>query len=282
MVDAAELVDFRRPMLGADSLLVAVSQSGESAEVVRLVQALHSDPNRPRVLSVTNGLNNSLAQSADLALDTRAGTEVGPSTLTFGAAMAILSAMALVAAGEAPETTVTKVQTAADLAAATADKLLQRQPELTRELREWLGDHSVLALLGRGSARAATEMGALLLKEAARFPAESFETAQFRHGPLELAGPQAAVAIVATEAMTTDLDQRLAHDLAEHGTTVMMISPDGAGPAQAVRVAAGRLERSLAAAVAVVPFQLLAGALAGERGYEPCALERASKVTARE
>jgi glutamine---fructose-6-phosphate transaminase (isomerizing) len=125
-------------------------------------------------------------------------------------------------------------------------------------------------------------MGALLLKEAGRFPAESLEAAQFRHGPLELTGPQAAVAIVATETATSDLDQRLASELDRDGTAVLVISRDGSGPETAVRVGVGQLERSLAPAVAVIPFQFLAGALAGERGYEPCALERASKVTTRE
>jgi len=282
MVDAAELVDFRRPMLSPETLLVAVSQSGKTAEVVRLIQTLRTEANRPQVLSVTNGLTNELARGSDLTLDTRAGPELGPSSLTFGAALVTLSALALVAAGESAESAAAKIQVAADQAAAAAENLLRRQRELTLELRGWLGDHSVLALLGRGSARAATEMGALLLKEAARFPAESLETAQFRHGPLELSGPETTVAIVATETTTTDLDQALADELVEAGTTVLVISPDGTGPDAAMRVASGQLERSLAPAVAVIPFQLLAGALAGERGLDPCALKRASKVTSRE
>ena len=66
-------------------------------------------------------------------------------------------------------------------------------------------------------------MAALLLKEAARFPAESFEAGQFRHGPLELAGPGLAVAILATEPATRALDQQLATDLAGTGAAVLLI-----------------------------------------------------------
>ncbi|HUY25464.1 MAG TPA: SIS domain-containing protein [Candidatus Saccharimonadales bacterium] len=58
MADAAELVDFRRPTLLSNTLLVALSQSGESAEVVRLVRTLRSQPTAPQVVSVTNGLDN--------------------------------------------------------------------------------------------------------------------------------------------------------------------------------------------------------------------------------
>jgi glucosamine--fructose-6-phosphate aminotransferase (isomerizing) len=282
MADAAELVDFRLPTLLANTLLVAVSQSGESAEVVRLVDTLRSQASRPQIISVTNGLENPLAVGADLAFDTRAGDELGPSTLTFGNALVILSALTLVLAGEAPESAVASTHEAADQAAVAAETLLSAHPQITRDLRAWLGDHSVLALLGRGSARAATEMGSLLLKEAARFPAESLETAQFRHGPLELAGPQAAVAIVATESATSERDERLAQQLSEDGTAVLVISPEGSGPSSALRISTGHLPRTLLPAVSVIPFQLLAGALAGERGYEPCALERATKVTSYE
>lgn len=282
MADAAELVDFRRPTLLPNTILVAVSQSGESAEVVRLVRTLRSQPTGPQVVSVTNGLDNPLAAEADLAFDTRAGDELGPSTLTFGNALVVLSALTLVLAGDTAESAVESTRRSTDQASTAAETLLSSHPQLTGELRSWLGDHAVLALLGRGSDRAATEMGSLLLKEAARFPAESLETAQFRHGPLELAGPQTAVAIVATELATSERDQRLAEQLSEGGTAVLVISPEGSGPSLAQRLSTGQVERMLSPAVSVIPFQLLAGALAGERGYEPCALERASKVTAYE
>src|SRR5205085_2617679 len=82
MVDAAELLHFRRPMLDGRSVLIAVTQSGESAEVVRLVED-EWPAGRPLVVSVTNGVDNPVAGRADVALDTRAGTELGPSTMTF-------------------------------------------------------------------------------------------------------------------------------------------------------------------------------------------------------
>ena len=102
MVDTAELVHFRRPILDARSLLVVVSQSGQSAEVVRLVRESAWPSGRPTVVSVANGTDNPLADAADLALDTRAGTELGPSTVTFAAAMVALSALTGVLSGETP------------------------------------------------------------------------------------------------------------------------------------------------------------------------------------
>ena len=79
-------------------------------------------------------------------------------------------------------------------------------------------------------------MGALTLKEAARFPAESLQAAQFRHGPLELAGPTLAVMVVATEPATRELELRLAGELAEAGAAVLVISQDGEAPDGALPV----------------------------------------------
>ena len=60
-------------------------------------------------------------------------------------------------------------------------------------------------------------MGALTLKEAVGLPIESLQTAQFRHGPLELAGPDLAAIVIATEPETRDLDVGLAGELVALG-----------------------------------------------------------------
>ena len=74
MLDAAELLHFRTPILEHDALLVAVSQSGESAEVVRTVDRVRTGDTPPVVVAVTNGTENTLARAADHVLDTRPAT----------------------------------------------------------------------------------------------------------------------------------------------------------------------------------------------------------------
>jgi glucosamine--fructose-6-phosphate aminotransferase (isomerizing) len=283
MADAAEVLHFRRATLGADALVVVVSQSGRSAEVVRLAEALRAAAAPPFLVSVTNGLENPLAGLADLALDTRAGDEHGPSTMTFAASLVTLAGVARVLGGETDTGRVAAmVRNDAERAAASIETMLDRAEDLAGRLAAWLEDRPVLALLGRGTARAASEMGALMLKGAARFPAESLEAAQFRHGPLELAGAGTAVALVATEVATRDLDLGLADELAGHGTAVLVVSSDGAGPDRAERVAVGDLDRLIAPAAGVVPLQLLSWRLAVNRGREPGAYTIASKVTTHE
>ena len=87
------------------TLVICVSQSGESAEPVRVAQALAARDRRPTLVPITNGTGNSLAGVADIALDTHAGEEHGPSTMTFAATLVVLRelAHALGARSGAPE-----------------------------------------------------------------------------------------------------------------------------------------------------------------------------------
>jgi glucosamine--fructose-6-phosphate aminotransferase (isomerizing) len=281
MVDAAELVHFRRPAIGRGSLLVVVSQSGQSAETVRLVED-DWPSGRPTVVSVTNGLENPLARRSEVALDTMAGTEVGPSTLTFAGALVALSAVADVVAGRTPDEAIGRGAREAERAAVAVEGLLEGASELSDRLSTWLGDRQRMAMLGRGTARAAAEMGSLLMKEAARFPAESIQGGQFRHGPLELAGPDLAVAMVATEPVTLELDTGLGADLLRAGAAVLFIGPERDGPPGAESIAIGEIDRGLSPAASIVPLQLLAWRLAVEEGRSPGMLSIASKVTTRE
>jgi glucosamine--fructose-6-phosphate aminotransferase (isomerizing) len=277
MVDAAELLHFRLDALDDRTLLVCVSQSGESAETVRVARELRARARRPFIAAVTNGAGNTLAGLADVTLDTRGGEEHGPSTMTFAATLVVMAAVARGLAGLPPA-----AAGDAEAAAAAVERLTDDAERSARGLEAWLGDRPMLALLGRGESRAAAEMAALTLKEAARFPAESLQSAQFRHGPLELAGPELAAVVFAAERRTLELDLGLAADLVRAGAAVLVIGPDGRAPEGATGIATGDVAAGLASAVAIVPVQLLSWALARTRGLEPGTYTIASKVTTRE
>src|SRR5918996_968017 len=134
LVDTAELLHFRRPILNAKTLVVIVSQSGESAEIVKLVSAIAKQRLRPFVVSITNSLDNDLARRSDVKLDTWAGREVGPSTMTFAAAMATLSGIARLLAGDSVDTAVDRTRTAAEGAALSMTAIVTATEPETRRL----------------------------------------------------------------------------------------------------------------------------------------------------
>jgi glutamine---fructose-6-phosphate transaminase (isomerizing) len=282
LVDTAELLHFRRPMLDPSTVVVAVSQSGESAEIVALAADLRRRRSGPLVVSVTNGLDNSLAREARVGLDTGAGPETGPSTMTFGASLVALSGVAHMLLGADPGAAIDRTRATAEVAAEAAQLLLTGAETRAEELARWHGGRGFTVLLGRGPARAASEMGALILKEAAGIPAEALQAAQFRHGPLELAGPDLAVVVMATEPEALELDLGLAGDVAQTGAAVLVVSRAGEAPEGTRAVPTGSVDRTLLPAVSIVPVQLLAWRLAVESGRAPGVLTRATKVTTRE
>lgn len=279
MVDAAELLHERLPMLDADDTLVLVSQSGESAETVRVATSLRDRGDTPSLVAVTNGIENALARLADVALDTRVGAEDGPSTMTFEGSLVVMSGLARVVAGMDPVHAVAALGADTEPAAAAVDSLLADEG-LPDALVDWHGGRPTTVVLGRGAARAAAEMGALTLKEAVGMPAEALQTAQFRHGPLELAGASLAAFVLATEPATRELDLAFADELRSLGTAVWTITDEG--PAGDHTTVIGTIDPLVRPAVGIVPMQLLAWRLAKLSGREPGSFVRASKVTTRE
>ena len=298
-IETAELLHFRLPALAMGATLVIVSQSGASAELLRLLDALASSPKRPFVIGVTNGDANPLAQQADLSFDTSAGVEVGPSTGTFAATLVTLAGIVR-ALGGGPRgdamAVAAQVQALAGAAGRALEGVLAAAPDTAAALDAALAGRAHRVILGRGTARAAADMGALTLKEAAAFGCEAQDPAAFRHGPLELAGPKLGVVIVALDPATVPLDAALGAEVAAAGGGLVLIGPAAApvGPATSrragmVSLPAGvtsvpipAVDPLLAPALALAPLQLLAYRLAVRVGRRPGVLLRAAKVTTRE
>lgn len=297
-VEAAELLHVRRAALAGVGLLVLVSQSGESTEVVRLaeeVRGLDAD-RRPLVLAITNGLGSPLAALADLALDTDVGREECPSSGTFAGSLVALAAVAGILAGgpvdarvgaTAPagglvDAVVADVRAAADAAAAASADLLATPDDTGEQLFAWLGGRPTIVALGRGTGRAAAEMASLTLMEAAGVPALSLPTAEFRHGPLEILGPDVAVVLFALEPVTETLDRTFAAELTAAGAAVLLVGPVRPAPPGVELIPVPGPRGILAPAVALGPLQLLARRLAHARGRRPGTFVHAAKVTTRE
>ncbi len=280
-INTAELVNFQMAMVESGAVVIAVSQSGRSAEVVRLAAELPTDSDATLV-SVTNGLANPLAEAAHLQLDMRAGDEHGPATMTFVATLVVLAAIAgVVDTGASPVDLARQVAREAGLAADELERTLLDYVALAESMDAWAAGRSSIAIVGRGVGLVTAELGALVLKEAAQNPALSMDAAEFRHGPLELAGPELAVAVISLEPTTLGFDRRLLTDLRARDSRVLAVGlPD---PAIDVwRLPVLTPQPLLAAAVAAVPLQLLAWRLASARHRVPGQFTVGSKVTTEE
>ncbi|WIB12882.1 SIS domain-containing protein [Curtobacterium sp. MCPF17_052] len=174
-------------VLTPGTLVVAISQSGETADVLR---ALDRFADRYQVLALTNNLHSSLARRADAVLDCHAGPEIGvAATKTFTAQVVVgVSAMisALVASGRIDRSRalalVGDMQRLPGLLAGAAEASLDRIPLLVSSVR----DASGFLFLGRGAGLPFAAEGALKLKELSYRWAEAYPAGELKHGPLAL------------------------------------------------------------------------------------------------
>lgn len=269
LIEIAELLHFGGP-LDADTLLVLVSQSGETIEAVRL---LEQRAPAGALLAFTNNATSTLGRRATRVVETLAGNELTVATKTYTTALLALSLTAELALGVSADTLAAQLSpaiVAAEQAAADGPALLERLPE------EWLAPGPI-TLMGRGPSLATALSGGLLLKETAKIPAEGMSTAQFRHGPIEIAAPGYRTIIVAGPGATLALDLKMAADLRAAGCRVLLIG--AASPADA-DVVLPLPEVWLAPLAEIIPLQLLARQMALRMGIEPGSFRRITKVTA--
>jgi glutamine---fructose-6-phosphate transaminase (isomerizing) len=271
MVETSELVHYYRRLLDPRTLIIAVSQSGRSAEIVRLLQ---TNRRRATVLGVTNTPSSPLARLADALVLTHAGQEFSVSCKTYVATLMALQWLGELLCGK-------------DTHGAGKHLALQG-PAVSSYLAHWENHvHSLanelngvrhLFLVGRGPSLAAAGTGALIVKESTQFHAEAISSAGFRHGPLEMLGLEMYVLVFAGNPTTKALNERLLKDIRQQSGKSALVGKEG-------KLAAFRLPPvpdSILPVMEILPVQMITLALAARDGREPGCFVLASKVTTTE
>ncbi|GAB4115105.1 MAG: SIS domain-containing protein [Roseiflexaceae bacterium] len=268
-IELAELLHYAGGQIGPDTLLVIISQSGETVEAVRLLE-----DRRPSaaILAITNNPNSTLARQARWVITTGAGEERTVATKTYTAALLALTILAERLVGASPRELAALLEPAVEAAnqiAATAQQQVANLPE------PWFTPQPI-TLVGRGPALATALSGGLLLKETAKVAAEGMSSAQFRHGPLEISGPGQRMIICTAPSPTLSFDQKLASELYGHGSDVLLLGPAG-GPSGVAQITLP--ESSCTSLYAIIPLQILARELAIRQGITPGFFRHIGKVT---
>lgn len=279
-VDTGQLLD-TPGLLTRDTLLVATSQSGESGEMVELLNRLGSVGwEAPTVVGVSADESSRLAERAELFVPLHSGPEATVSTKSYLNTLAVHARIVAAVLGEDPGKLTASIR---ENAAAVEETIgTVDAAEVARSALSSL-DRRV-AIVGKKDDAATALYAALITKEASKVPAEGFIGGQFRHGPFELAGPGlTAVLYGAYEGDSDDSASegddtlpRLAEDLLGTGSEVVLVGDlrlPGARTLSAPRVAGSGLMTG------AVVAQLLAVELARANGVTPGAFVYGSKVT---
>jgi glucosamine--fructose-6-phosphate aminotransferase (isomerizing) len=278
-LDAAELIHHTPALLDSRSALWLFSQSGRSAEIVAALDLAQAS--RPAALLATvnetesplgQALNSVSAAAAGLFL--RAPGEGNVSTRTYINALALGEAAALCLLGRP----VDPVREAILLTADAIDLYLSSWDSHLAGLPAQVGLPPHIAILGRGPSLATARAASLLLGEAAKVQAVAYQAGEFRHGPLELVGPELTVFVLAGVAETRNLNLALLNAVRSSNSPAFWIGSDAqAGWSQLARVPDLGLPL-----VEILPFQVLAAYMAQRRGIEPGAFLHIGKVTLNE
>jgi len=271
MVETSELVHYKPRLLDSETLTIAVSQSGQSAEIIRLAEV---NQNRSAVIALTNTPQSPLAHHSSAALFTHAGSEFSVSCKTYITALMVLKFLGdILCQGDLEQS-----RRELKKAPSAADEYLSRWNDHVDVLARKLRRVGQLFLVGRGPSLAAVGTGALIIKESDHFHAEGMSSAAFRHGPFELLSGDTFVVVFSGDAKTRDLNRRLAADIQQAGGHAEFIGEDS--PLDAFRLP--EISESVRPILEILPVQMMTIALAALRNREAGKFERAAKITATE
>jgi glucosamine--fructose-6-phosphate aminotransferase (isomerizing) len=259
------------------SLVIGVSQSGQSPDIVGVVAAARRQG--APTIAMTNDAGSDLATAAAHHIELRAGPERAvAATKTYTAEL--LAVALLVTALEARLSPVAGRDEELAAVPGAMAAVLETEPDAEVVARHLAG-RDRLIVVGRGFNYATAREMALKLKELARLAADPYSAADFLHGPLVLVEPGYPVIVLASSGPTApDIDALLGR-LADLDVEPIVISdrPEAIAAATfAIRLPSG-LPDWLMPIVAIIPVQLLALHLAIARGIDPESPRWIAKIT---
>jgi glutamine---fructose-6-phosphate transaminase (isomerizing) len=271
MVETSELLYSLSGLLKSSTLVICVSQSGRSAEIVSL---LEQRSRSVTLLGVTNEHDSPLAQKADASLRTHAGQETTVSCKTYVATLAALAWLEAVLTGGST----LEVLETLDRSVTAVEGYLSAVQDHTADLKNRLAGANSLFLAGRGLSLAAASTGGLIIKEAAHFHAEGMSSAAFRHGPMEMISGSTFVLVFSGVGQAAKFNRSLYEDIRAAGGSAGYIAENA--PEAVFRMPP--VPTLVYPILEILPVQMMTLALADLRGHEAGSFTHASKVTTKE
>lgn len=199
-VEYASEFRYRNPIINENDIVIAVSQSGETADTLAALELAKSKG--ATILGICNVVGSSISRVTDAGSYTHAGPEIGvASTKAFTAQVTILTLMALSLAhkkGTIGETRFRELLSELESIPNKVQQILEKNSEIERIAEVY--QHASNALyLGRGNSFPVALEGALKLKEISYIHAEGYPAAEMKHGPIALIDEEMPVVIIATQ-----------------------------------------------------------------------------------
>ncbi|MBO4541563.1 MAG: glutamine--fructose-6-phosphate transaminase (isomerizing) [Bacteroidales bacterium] len=202
-VEYASEFRYRNPVIYEDDVVIAISQSGETADTLAAIEL--SKKKGATVLGICNVVGSSIARATDAGSYTHAGPEIGvASTKAFTAQVTVLALMALCLADKKkkiPKKQYVRMVEALEKIPDQVKQILQSD-EKVKEIASYIKDHTNALYLGRNYNYPVALEGALKLKEISYIHAEGYPAAEMKHGPIALIDENMPVIVIAVNSAT--------------------------------------------------------------------------------
>lgn len=270
-VEAASEFRYRNPIITPTTLVVAVSQSGETADTLAAIRDARIKGGK--VFGITNVVGSPVARESDGVIYTKANKEIAvASTKSFIGQIVSLSLLSLLLAqakGKLKTGQVKMLFHELGDTAAQIQHILDTQGLAIHEAALACKDAASALFVGRGMGTAISYEGALKLKEVSYLHAEAYAAGEMKHGPIALIDPGFPVIAVATKSPTYDKVVSNLKECEARGATIIVLATEGDEDIAKIAdhiISIPPVRDCFSAITASVPLQLLAREVALMRG----------------
>lgn len=269
-VEYASEFRYRNPIINENDVVIAVSQSGETADTLAALELAKSKG--ATILGICNVVGSSISRITDAGSYTHAGPEIGvASTKAFTAQVTVLTLMALSLAHKKGTLSETKFRTMLSELEAIPEKVkrvLERNAEI-EAIAKVYKDATNALYLGRGSSFPVALEGALKLKEISYIHAEGYPAAEMKHGPIALIDEEMPVFVIATKGTSYEKVVSNIQEVKARKGKIIAIVTEGDVDVKAMAdhvIEIPDTDEHLVPLLATIPLQLLSYHIAVMRG----------------
>jgi glutamine---fructose-6-phosphate transaminase (isomerizing) len=270
-MDVASEYRYRNPVVGPGDLVVAISQSGETADTLAAMRLARE--RGATVLAVTNVMGSQATRDADGVLFTRAGLEIGvAATKTFLCQVAVIYLLGLRLAelrGTLEPERLSELVSEMKRLPRCIDEVLDGAAEQVRAIADAYWQSEFFLYIGRHVGLPVALEGALKLKEISYIATDAYAAGEMKHGPIALLDDSTPVVCVATDSPVLEKVASNMQEVRARGARLIAVTTEGnqriAEQADAV-ITLPAVDWMLQPILAVIPLQLLAYEIARRRG----------------
>jgi len=271
-VDFSSEFRYRSPVIKGETLIIAISQSGETADTLAAVREARK--NRVKVLSICNTTGASLARDSDAIIYTHAGPEIGvASTKAYTAQLMVLYLFALYLGkikGKIDAGILRQSVAVLKTIPAAQKKILADYKRIEKIARKFLHFGAFLYLGRRNNFPTALE-GALKLKEISYIPAEGYAAGEMKHGPIALIDEYRGVVCIVNKSSVYDkMMSNVREILARRGKVIAVATAGDSEIKNYVKeiIFIPGVEDIFSPLLTIVPLQIFAYCMAALKGYD--------------